>query len=151
MWILLWWKARLLLSRASGTQQSPPMIVTSLAPRGCSRGMQRSSISSMDSTVVTSDPAEEPLYSRIDHSSSTESQPPAVHHLHHHHHDGKLGAGRRGRPPRRPRRCSPAPLHCYANSAANQRFLIRTRIDFIWLVQLRSIDCIFVTRKSEFE
>jgi len=42
----------------------------------------------MDSTVVTSDPAEEPLYSRIDHSSSTESQPAAVHHHHHHHHDG---------------------------------------------------------------
>ena len=32
---------------------------------------QRSSISSMDSAAIVSDPGDEPLYSRIDHSSST--------------------------------------------------------------------------------
>jgi hypothetical protein len=35
---------------------------------------KRSSISSMDSAAVVSDACDEPLYSRIDHSSSNESQ-----------------------------------------------------------------------------
>lgn len=42
------------------------------APSGQWSGhRQRSSISSMDSAAIVSDPGDEPLYSRIDHSSST--------------------------------------------------------------------------------
>lgn len=60
----------------SSRRTSPTVAVTTanriLPPASSTR--QRSSISSMDSAAVVSDVCDEPLYSRIDHSSSNESQ-----------------------------------------------------------------------------
>ena len=113
---------------------------TLLAPAGgCSRAMQRSSISSMDSTVVTSDAAEEPLYSRIDHSSSTESQPAAVHHHHHHHHDGMSVS-----------MTSSTSLFTTDSFVmqirADSTLFHSTRIDSIWPVSIDAIHRIFIAK-----
>ena len=53
----------------SGNQQQQQRLSLVTTAR-----QKRSSISSMDSAAVVSDACDEPLYSRIDHSSSNESQ-----------------------------------------------------------------------------
>ena len=55
----------------ANSRRTSPTVAITRAPPATSR--QRSSISSMDSAAVVSDACDEPLYSRIDHSSSNES------------------------------------------------------------------------------
>lgn len=56
------------ITAPSSNQQQPRQSAATTARQ------KRSSVSSMDSAAVVSDACDEPLYSRIDHSSSNESQ-----------------------------------------------------------------------------
>lgn len=81
-------RAQLSRQQQQSRRTSPTVAITNqqqqqrLPPATSTSTRQRSSISSMDSAAVISDACDEPLYSRIDHSSSES------HHAPNNNHDG---------------------------------------------------------------